>query len=252
MIVHAQRRRRQPLTRLASWVSRVTRGRLIPLPETDARTVGTSAPFAGGLAITSLSWLSPTAIRCTFTTTYGTTYLYQLYAGRIRIGSTFDGAERAIIGQLQPSLYPQEITLLAVAAAERLTDYGPELPLRPYNRVRIRFNTAGFPSDTKFIDITGSTEPGGAVDDSNLIQRILYDVDRTYEVITPALSGTGNWDFEIFGRDDKPADGNAGTALEVTADVLAIPPDVGLGSDGTRLTVTVDGGVATVAFTAQF
>lgn len=251
MIVHA-RRQRQAATQSAPWVSRVTRGRLIPVPTSDARTVGSSAPFAGGLAIMSIVWVSPTAIRCVFTTTYGTTYLYQLYAGRIRIGSTFDGSERAVVGQLQPSLYPQEITLLAVDPAERLTDYGAELPLRPYNRVRLRFNTVGFASDTKYIDVTGSMEPGGAVDDSNLINRVLYDVDRTYEVITPALSGTGNWDFEIFGRDDKPAEGNAGTALAVSADVLAIPPDVVLNSDGTRLSVSVDSGVATITFTPQF
>lgn len=207
--------------------------------------------FLGGLRILDATYLSPLALQVTFESVY-TDKLYQLYAGRLRIGATGDLSERAVVGQLQPSLYPQHITIVAVDPADRLTDLGDDLPKRPYNRVRLRFTTSGSASDTKFFDVTGSTEPGGAVDSGNLIDRIPFDIDRQYEVLTPPLPGSGEWDFEVFGRDDKPADGNAGTALALSADVLAYPPDVALGDDGTRFRVEVSGGLATVTFTPQF
>lgn len=207
--------------------------------------------FLGGLRILDATYLSPLALQVTFESVY-TDKLYQLYAGRLRIGATGDLSERAVVGQLQPSLYPQHITIVAVDPADRLTDLGDDLPKRPYNRVRLRFTTSGSASDTKFFDVTGSTEPGGAVDDANLIDRIPFDIDRQYEVLTPPLPGSGEWDFEVFGRDDKPANGNAGTALALSAAVLAYPPDVALGDDGTRFNVEVSGGLATVTFTPQF
>ena len=208
-------------------------------------------PFLGGLRMLDAAYTSPTAIRVTFSTTY-TDQLYQLYAGRLLIGSTGDLSERAITGQLVPSLYPQHLTIVAVDPAERFTDYGDDLPKRPYNRVRLRFTTSGSPSDIEFLDVVGATVPDGAVDPDNLIERVLFDIDRQYEVLTPALPGTGNWAFEVFARDDKPADGNAGASLALDTDVLAYPPDVELAGDGTRFSVVIEAGELVASFTPQF
>lgn len=208
--------------------------------------------YLGGFNLTSLSWAGTTAIRAAFTTTYGTSYLYQLYAGRKRIGVTADASDRVVLGQLQPSLYPQHLMLVAVDPADRFTDFGSQLPKRPFNTVRLRFSTSSWPADAKYIDITAGTVPGGAVDSDNLLTRILFDVDRQYEYVTPALSGSGTWNFEVFGRDSRRSEGNAGTALALSADVLAHPPDVALSSSGSRLTFSVAAGVATVGFTPQF
>lgn len=208
-------------------------------------------PSLGGLRMLDAFYTSPLAIRVTFETTYDD-QLYQLYAGRLLIGATGDLAERAITGQLVPSLYPQHLCIVAVDPEDRLIPLGDDLPKRPYNRVRIRFTTSASATDIKFLDVVGSTEPDGAVDPDNLIERVIFDIDREYEVLTPPLPGTGNWDFEIFARDDKPADGNTGASLALSEDVLAYPPDVELQPDGSRLTVSVDTGVATIGFTPQF
>lgn len=212
-------------------------------------------PSLGGLQMTDAVYVSPTSIRVTFSTTYDD-QLYQLYAGRKLIGSTGDLSERAITAQLQPSLYPQHLCIVAVDPANRFTDYGDLLPKRPYNRVRIRFTTSASPSDMKFLDVLGADEPGG--DPETLIERVPFDVDRQYEVLTPPLPGTGNWPFQVKGRDDKPSGdtdspGNVGPALDLDEDVLAYPPDVVMaGPNSPRFTVTIESGVATAFFTPQF
>mgnify|MGYP007083424885 CR=1 FL=1 len=209
-------------------------------------------PFLGGLRILSIVYPSPLAVQVTFATTY-TDKLYQLYAGRKRIGATGDLAERAIVAQLQSSFYPQHIAIVAVDPADRLLDLGDELPKRPYNRVRIRFTTDSSPSDMEFLDVTGADEPGGEVNPDNLIERVPFDIDRQYEILTPPLSGSGVWPFKVAGRDNKPVGGNAGPALDLEATVLAYPPDVAMTSaDGPRFSVAIDAGVATATFTPQF
>ena len=208
-------------------------------------------PSLGGLRMLDAVYTSPTAIRVTFETTYDD-QLYQLYAGRMLIGSTGDLDERAITGQLVPSFYPQHLTIVAVDPAERFTDYGDDLPKRPYNRVRLRFTTSGSPSDIKFLDIEAAEEPDGAVVSGNRIGRLLFDTDRQYEFLTDPLPGTGNWAFEVFARDDKPADGNAGASLALDTDVLAYPPDVELAGDGTRFSVAIEAGELVASFTPQF
>lgn len=208
--------------------------------------------FLGGFTIDSVYWVGTTAIRVGFSTTYGTAYLYQLYAGRTRIGVTADPDERFVIGQMQPSLYPQHLTLVAVDPTDRFTDYGDDLPRRPFNRVRLRFSTSSWPADAKCLEVVGATEPGGAVDQANVLTRILFDVDREYEYVTPALSGSGTWDFAVSGIDSRPGGGNEGSALSLSADVLAHPPDVTPQSDGSRITFAVTAGAATIGFTPSF
>jgi|GEM_PF-5900016 len=196
-----------------------------------------AGPFLGGFKILGMAWLSSHALSVRFTTSYGSTYHYQLYAGRSLRGVTSSPLQRRVVGQVFPSKYPQEITLLAVDAAARLTDYGSLLPPRPYNKVKLGWDSLSWPNDAKFIDIVGGTIPGGAVVAGNLLGRIPFDISRTYSFTTKPLSGSGLWNFEVQGKDDKLDDGNAGTALAMNETVIAHPPDVPLNSSGKRFSI---------------
>ena len=198
--------------------------------------------YLGGLEVTSLTWASARSLVCRFTSIH-THRWHHLYAGRTLIGSCAPG-QRLLSAQLLPARYPEHLTLAAVDIADRTTDFGDELPLRPYNRVRLRFTAASFPDDTEFLDITAGTEPGGAVDDDNRIGRLLFAGDQQYEFITDPLQG-GEWNFEITPRDNRPSSGNAGTPATASQSVLAHPPDVEQVARN-RLSVEVDAGVATI------
>ncbi|MCA9013696.1 MAG: hypothetical protein KDA77_00060 [Planctomycetaceae bacterium] len=202
--------------------------------------------FRGGLQITAFAWLDSHSLRVRFATTY-TDKLYQLYAGRSLIGRTEAAADTYVIGTLQPSLWPEHIQLLAVDPNEIENEYGSLLPDRPYNRALISVTTAGW-TDAKYLDVVSGQIPGGAVDSANRIHRELFDENREYSILTPTFHGSGTWNLQVFGRDDKPLEGNAGTAIALTAKVLSHPPDVQIRSDGSRLAASVAGGVATVDF----
>lgn len=204
-------------------------------------------PFLGGLKLKSAVWRDSHSLRVRFGSTY-TTMLYQLYAGRSLIGKTESFNSRAIDGTLQSSLWPEHIQLLAVETDQINTDYGDQLPDRPYNRAKLSVTVAGW-DDAKYIDVVSGLIPGGVVDPSNRIHRELFDENREYTFITPTFHGTGNWNLEVLGRDDKQLEGNPGTSQSLNVDILSHPPDVQQRSDGTRLGVSVTGGVATVDFT---
>lgn len=210
-----------------------------------------TAPYLGGLEITHAAMIGPGLVRVEFASTYSSDYHYQLYCGRSLVGVTQSPAERAVSGGIIPSLYPEHITVLAVDPASRLTDYGSDLPDRPYNRVKLTVDTTGFPADTKLLEVTGSTEPGGAVDTSNILATLPFDAAGVKSVITDPLSGSGTWSFEVAGRDNTAPDGNRGDPLELTAEILAYPPDLALQADGYRFSVESDGTDLTISFAAQ-
>lgn len=207
-----------------------------------------SAPYLGGFQISAVGWLSSQAIFVRFSSSYGGSYVYQLYAGRTLIGVTRSPLQRRVVGELQPSNWPQHLTLLAVDPGQSLNDYGASLPIRPYNKVRLRFTTASWPADAKLIELSAGTVVGGAVDPENIVRKIPFDTDGEFEIFSPPMAGTGTWNFEIAGRDNRPNAGNRGTALAVSAEVLAHPPDVVLQADDSRLAVTLDAGEATITF----
>lgn len=207
-----------------------------------------TAPYMGGFSIDSIGWLSAQAIAVRITSTYGTSYCYQLYAGRTLIGVTKSASGRVIVGQLEPSDWPQHLTVLAVDPANKLTDYGQYLPPRPYNRVRFTFSTASWPADARMIELSTGTAVGGAVDTANILERIPFSSDGIFEIYSPPMPGSGQWNFEVAGRDNRPNEGNRGTALAVSKTVLAHPPDVVLQEDGTRFTVAIAAGEATITF----
>lgn len=207
-------------------------------------------PFLGGLRITSIRWLAATTIAVTFTTTYGTDYVYQLYAGRTLIGSTAAGAERQIVTFLQPADWPEELTLLAVDPAARLYDYGALLPDRPYNRIKVQFTTTGWAAEEATrIELAAGDAPGEAVDLDHVVAREFFDTDRLYTLFTRPMPGSGEWALAVSGRDETTPAGNLGDPLELSADVLAHPPDVHLAGDGTRVELATETpGVLTVDF----
>lgn len=207
-----------------------------------------SGPFLGGFAITSMAWAGPQALHVRFTTTYGSDYQHQLYVNRILSGVTDTVLSRDLLANVIPSDWPQEIQLMAVDPADASTDFALLLPPRPYNQIKVTVTPAGW-TDAAYIDLTGGTEPGGAVDDSNLLERVLFDTNRPYEIITPPLPGSGVWNLEATGVDATEPTGNRGTPQAVSVSIYAHPPDVLYRTDGSRFSVSEDSGNLVVEFT---
>jgi hypothetical protein len=206
------------------------------------------APYLGGFAVTDIEWSSIRSIAVRLSTTYGSSYCYQLYAGRSLIGWTERATDRAIIGQLTPTTWPQHLQVLAVDPLSRETDYGSYLPQRPYNRAKLSFSTSSWPTDAKLIEVTAGTEVAGAVDSSNIVASILFTADGEFSILSPVMPGSGVWNFEVQGRDDRLPAGNVGDALELSATLLSHPPDVVQQFDDSRFSVAVASGVATVTY----
>ncbi len=198
-----------------------------------------TAPYLGGCSIDRAEWLSARSLRVWFTTTHGSDLCYQVYAGRELAGWTEYTTDRNLTANVIPNNWPQHLTLLAVTPANRQTDYGSQLPLRPYNRAKLQWSASSYPSDAEFFDVTAGTEVGGLVDAANLLARIPFGADGDYEYITDPMPGTGIWNFEIAGRDNRPGGGNLGSGEAVSADLLSHPPDVTPNADGTRFSVSV-------------
>lgn len=203
------------------------------------------APYLGGLRITAAAWLGPATLRVAYASEWAG-LCHQLYAGRRLVGVSASTTARAIAAPFAAGAAPEHLAIAAVAPADRLVDFGPRLPRRPYARVRLAFEASGFPADAKFLDVTAGTAAGGAVDPANLIARELYDADGAYEVLTEPMPGSGAWNFEVRGRDGRPPDGNLGDPLALSAAVLVYPPDVALRPDGTRLDAAAAAGTLTV------
>lgn len=207
-----------------------------------------TAPYLGGHEITGAWWLGSHALNVEFTTTYASDYRYQVYVNRILSGATDTEDARSIIATAQPSLWPQEITLLAVDPANVLTDYGSVLPPRPYNQIRLNITASGW-TDAEYIEITSGTVPGGAVSTSNVIGRVLFGDNGAYTFVTDPLSGSGAWYFQVAGRDGTEPTGNRGTATAVSATILAHPPDFTPQDDGNRFSLAATGGNLEIEFT---
>lgn len=200
------------------------------------------------MRIVDAGWISAVGLMVRFASTYGTEYFHQLYAGRTLIGVTNAPSDRVVLGELQASHYPQPLQLVAVTPDDRLTDFGPSLPPRPYNRVKLGWTTSGW-TDAERIEISAGTVAGGAVDLTNVLEKMHFDENRVYSYTTPPMPGSGTWNFQVAGRDDTEPLGNRGTALAIPCGITAHPPDVALADDGTRLAVQVAAGIATVSFT---
>lgn len=200
-----------------------------------------------GHRITSVAWISATAMRVRFVSSL-TGKLHQLYIGRRRVAVTERESQRELIAQCSASRYPEVIQIVAVDRADKLTDFGESLPPRAYIRGRVTFSTSGWPADSDVIRLFRSDEPGGAVNTATPRKTILYAGEKTYTIETDPLQGSGTWNIEVAGYDDKPGGGNKGTVATGSVTVVATPPDL-VQVGGERFTVSVSSGTATITAT---
>lgn len=203
--------------------------------------------YMGGFRITDVAWSGSHAIRVTVETDYADRYL-QLYAGRRLIGVSESAGELSVTGQLQPAHCPHALTVLIVEEEDRLTDFGQQLPPRPYNQVDLDWSAASFPDDAKWFEITASTAADGAVDPDNILARVEFIGDGDYSFLADPINAPGDWSYRITSRDDAMPLGNpCDTPAEDTIALLPYPPDVAM-DDGIRLQAAVADGELTVSF----
>lgn len=188
-------------------------------------------PYLGGYRLIAARWTGTNAIAVRFESS-NAGFHHQLYAGRTMIGVTSHPSDREIVGQLVQSEWPQLLQLVAVESANRTTNYGDTLPERPYNCAGITVSCDSLPADAARLQITAGTEPGGTVDDANVLGNIILEGDGTYSYLTSPMPGNGAWAFEVTPFDSH---GNAGTPLSPSIDLKSFPPDVALQDDDARI-----------------
>lgn len=207
-------------------------------------------PYLGGIVITSVIWDEPSVLRVDFTSTHSvSTYKHQLYIGRQLVGVTDNSADRILFGTFTDFGIPEEVTVVAVDAAEHLTDYGDDLPSRPYARAKLTIVTSGWGSDKTTIEVSAGTEPGGAVESENIVAIETFVANGTYTIITQPMDASVEWNYEVVGRDGILPTGNRGTAVDISVDLLVYPQDVVSSETGPRLVLTTDSGNLIASFT---
>lgn len=204
--------------------------------------------FLGGHTITKAGWAGPRAVYVEFVSQYTSGWVWQLYAGRKRIGSTLVPADRRVVGQLIVDDAPAPLTVVRVDIANRLTDYGPQLPEMPWHRFLLQWSAASYPADTDRFIITASSAPGEAADANNVLAEPQFIGDGDYQLVLPPLPQSGAWTYRITPVDNALPDGNTGTPEDVTVTAEVPPADLAMQSDGNRFTAAVSGGVLTVSF----
>lgn len=199
------------------------------------------------MTVIGMGWLGARAVYLDFVST-NTAHVYQLYAGRSRIGTTLRPSERRIVGQLFQDEAPATLTLVRVDKANRLTDYGDRLPVVPWNQFELQWTAAVMAADTDHFEITASTAAGEAVDADNVLARVRYIGDGAYAFVLPPLNESGDWIYRVTPRDNAKPLGNAGTASNVIVAADVPPPDFAQQSDGNRFTLAVEAGELVVGF----
>lgn len=195
--------------------------------------------------ITGVEWTGPNSLRVRFSTQLSG-YHHQLYLGRQWIGETIQAADREIVGSIDLGDVPEHLSVIAVNGADFGQDNGSVLPRIPLARLRASFQTDGWPSDTKWIEVASNTTPGGAVDDDNVIDRIPWEGVADYVFLSDPRD-YGSHTFRIRGRDDKPDEGNLGTLTDLNVTLRSYPNDV-QASGNDRFDVSVAAGVATLSW----
>lgn len=205
--------------------------------------------FLGGMTVSAVGWINPMTIYVDFVSQFTDGWLWQLYSNRSLIGCTRIPSERRIVGQIVAAALPAPLTLVRVDSANILTDYSQYLPARAWNRYRLNWTTSGMSADTDHFDVIEGTEPGGAIDATNILAKVPFQSDGEYTFELPPFEQNGDWEVGIVPRDNAIPLGNAGATSSQAVTVLACPPDVQFDASGKRLTVSIVAGVATVAFT---
>lgn len=191
------------------------------------------------------------SLRVTFASSHA--MRHQLYYGRTLVAVTADATTRDFVVSLEPQVTPVPLQVLAIDSTEDgAKDNGALLPKRPYNLHRLTWSVSGLESDTDRFVITGSGGvEGGSPVDSDILGAIDYRGDGSYQFDLPALECSGVWKYGVKGYDSTcgathATRGNAGTESVATIDADVYPPDVVAASDGTRFTVSVASGTATI------
>lgn len=199
--------------------------------------------FYGGLRILNMRWQSATALEVRFASGHTDAY-HQLYVGDRLLTETQHPNQRQLVAYYPFHRWQEHWRVVAVTGADVGVDHSAKLPPRPKSTARVAWSTAGWTSDSDLIDIYQATSPGGAVDTNNRAARILYAGAKSYRWDSDPLGPSGNWAFRVQGRDNRPSNGNAGTAADATVDVVSIPPDF-----DTPFSVAVATGTATFTVT---
>lgn len=205
--------------------------------------------YLGRIGISRAVYLGESSLQVQFVSDWTGMY-HQVYLGRRLVGETAAPSERTVTALVAPADVAEWLQVVAVDADELGLDRGERLPRRPYNRVRLAWDTTGW-TDARLIEVAAGTAPGGAVVATNVIERVLFDVNRRYELDTPALRGPGRreWNFEVAGRDETPPTGNRGTPTAISAEILSPPPDLAIANpDAPRFT----GAVVSQALVLEF
>jgi hypothetical protein len=204
--------------------------------------------YLGGHTITGVGWDGPRSIAVEFQSTYLSGWLWQLYAGRRRIGTTSLPTQRRIGGQLILDGAPAPLTLIRVPVGERLADYGAEIPPLPWNRFVLGWRAESFPADTHRFQIAAAREPGGEVDPGNILAEPPYAGPGPYTLMLPPLARSGEWTYRITPYDDARPLGNPGTPSDVVVTALVPPPDFVPQADGQRFSVAVEADTLRLGF----
>lgn len=201
----------------------------------------------GGLQLTAMQWTGPHTLEVKFVTNLVDRF-FQLYAGRRLVGVTESMTARRVRGQVMPTRISAPMTVLAVTPPDRLTDFGPLLPPRPWNRYLLDWNAEDFPADSRFFDLTSSPAADQEIDDSRVLARIEYVGDVSYSFDLPELTSGGLWKYRLTPRDNALPLGNAGTVATVEIAALVYPVDLLRNAAGERFTAEVEAGVVNLSF----
>lgn len=174
-------------------------------------------------------WLDANTLRVPFVSSH-MDRTHQLYVGRRLIGETRSVGEREFIVQNQPSYYGEHLTVVAIEGSDVGQDFGEDLPPRPYNKLRAVFDNDSWTGDPHEVDVRvfelfTSTEPEGAVDYATVVDAVVAEDEESYTLESTPLGPSGEWTAGVRGRDTMLPNGNVGTALEVSEDIVCYPPD---------------------------
>lgn len=204
----------------------------------------------GGCQIIGLYWIATHTLNVVVESSYANK-LHQVYYGRQLVGVSNTVDQRLIAANVMPDISPDHLSVAAVDVADRLTDFGDTLPDRPYNRLRVAVNTSGWPADSRSIHVVAGAAPDAPADPDREVAAEVFDTDRTYQLITSHFRQSGTYYLQAFGRDDKRPAGNIGTPADFSAEILAYPPDVVTQTDGSRMSVSIEDGIATISYEVQ-
>jgi hypothetical protein len=206
--------------------------------------------YLGGFDITDIFWAGRNAVGVVFD--HGGNYtaqLFQLYAGRRLIGVTDDVSQTLVIGQV-PAGSACPLGIVAVDIVERLSDFGSNLDLRPWNVYRLGWEAPADPSpDLHHFDIVAGRNPGDDYDATNIVARVPATGAPSYSYVLPPFPARGDWSLAVIARDDAQPDGNAGSISQVTIPTIIYPWDFVPQSDGRRFLPTIADGELSIAFT---